>query len=135
MTTKTLELFLNKLPQKARRAFRVPDIQHNLIACAELIDAGCAVYLHRHRCKIEYEGAVIYKGWRDTVNRLWRLSLDPDAIDRITPHTDPRECDDTKEIMMSTDVDIKWSVNSIYEWADPKQLTKYYVWTANPRER
>ena len=36
MRAETLELLLNKLLFKARRAFRVPDIQHNLIACAEL---------------------------------------------------------------------------------------------------
>ena len=63
MTTETLELLLNKLPPRARRAFRVPDIQHNLVACAELIDAGCGVYLHEHGCEIEYEGEVLYKGW------------------------------------------------------------------------
>ena len=62
MTTETLELLLNKLSPKERRAFRVPDIQHNLIACAELIDAGCGVYLHKHECEIVYEGEVLYKG-------------------------------------------------------------------------
>ena len=60
MTTETLELLLNKLLLKARPAFRVPDIQHNLITCAELIDAGCLVYLHKHGCEIEYEGEVLY---------------------------------------------------------------------------
>ena len=54
MTMETLELLLNKLPLKARHAFRVPDTQHNVIVCAELIDAGCLVYLHKHDCEIEY---------------------------------------------------------------------------------
>ena len=70
MSTETLDMLLNKLPRKARQAFRIPDIQHNLIACAELIDAGCSVYLHKRWCEIEYEGEVPYKGWRDTINRL-----------------------------------------------------------------
>lgn len=117
---------MNKFPSKARRAFRVPDIQHNLIACAELIDAGCAVYLHRHGCEIEHEGAVLYKGWRDKVTRLWRLSLMPDATNRITPHTDPSEYDGSNEMVLGVDADITWSMNSIYECANTKQLIKYY---------
>ena len=62
MTTQTLTLLLNKLPISARRVFRVPDIPHNLIAAAELIDAGCEIYLHRHGFGIEYEGETLYKG-------------------------------------------------------------------------
>lgn len=79
MTTEILELLLNKLPPAAQRAFQVPDNEHNLIAAAELIDAGCRVYLHEHGCKIEYEGEILYKGGRDPVNRLWRPNIDPDA--------------------------------------------------------
>ena len=126
MTTETLELLLNKLPRQARRAFRVPDIQHNLIACAELIDAGCSVYLHKHGCEIEYEGEVLYKGWRDTVNRLWRISLAPDATHRVTPHTNPEEFKDSDGLILGTEAEVKWSVNSIYECANTKQLIKYY---------
>ena len=126
MTTETLELLLNKLPPKARRAFRVPDIQHNLVACSELIDAGCSVYLHEHGCEIVYEGELLYKGWRDTINRLWRISLAPDATNRITPPTDPEEYNVSQGMVMSADVDIKWSINSIYECANTKQLIQYY---------
>ena len=59
MTTQTLTLLLNKLPISVRRAFRVPDIPHNLIAAAELIDVGCDIHLHRHGFEIEYEGEVL----------------------------------------------------------------------------
>ena len=59
MTTETPELLLNTLPPKARKTFGVPDIQHNLIAYAELIDAGCGVYLHKHGCEIVYKGEVL----------------------------------------------------------------------------
>lgn len=45
MTMETMELLLNKLPPKVRQAFRVPDIEQDLIVCAELIDAGCGVYI------------------------------------------------------------------------------------------
>ena len=70
MTTETLELLLHKLPKKAGRAFCVPDIEHNLIAAAELIDAGCVVYLHKYSCNIEYKGEALYMGWHDTANIL-----------------------------------------------------------------
>ena len=39
VTTDTLELLLKKLLVAARKAFRVPDIPHNLIAVCELVDA------------------------------------------------------------------------------------------------
>ena len=39
--SQTLQLKLGKLPEKARRAFRVKDTPHKLVAVAELIDAGC----------------------------------------------------------------------------------------------
>ena len=39
-TSKTLELHLKKLPKKAREAFRVNDVPHNLVDVATLIDAG-----------------------------------------------------------------------------------------------
>ena len=47
VTTQTLELLLAKLPITARRAFRVPDIPHNLMAGAELVDAGCGLHLYK----------------------------------------------------------------------------------------
>ena len=126
MTTETLELILNKLPPKARRAFRVPDTERNLISCAELIDAGCGVYLHKHGRDIVYEGEVLYKGWRDTINRLWQVSLAPDATNRITPPADPKECEVSNGMVLGADAQIKWSVNSIYECARTKQLIKCY---------
>ena len=39
VTTETLELMLNKIPKAVRKAFRVPDILHNLTAACELVDA------------------------------------------------------------------------------------------------
>ena len=107
MTTEMLELLLNKLPPKAQWAFGVPDIQHNLIACAGLIDAGCSVYLQKHGYEIVYEGEILYKGWRDTINRLWRISLAPDARNCITPYTNPEEYKDSNGVVLGTDAEIK----------------------------
>ena len=46
-TTETLKLKLKKLPEKARRAFRVADAPHNLVSVAELADADCHVHIHK----------------------------------------------------------------------------------------
>ena len=45
-TSKTLELRLKKLPQKAREAFQVDDVPHNLVDVATLMDAGCSVHMY-----------------------------------------------------------------------------------------
>ena len=68
----------------------------------------------------------MYKGWRDTTNRLRRISLAPDDTNRITPHTGPDEYDAPRGLIIGADAEIKWSVNSIYECANTKQLMKYY---------
>ena len=44
--TKTLELRLRELPEKARKAFRCKDVPHNLVAVATLVDAGCSVHTY-----------------------------------------------------------------------------------------
>ena len=61
-TTESLLLKLKKLPPAARRAFRVSDIPHNLIAVSELVDAGCSVHVYYWGFNIDYEGKTIYKG-------------------------------------------------------------------------
>ena len=69
-TTKILLLKLKKLPEKARHTFCVGDAPHNLVAVTELADAGCGVYFHRTDFEIEYNGEIIYRGWRYPKTRL-----------------------------------------------------------------
>ena len=58
---------------------------------------------------------------------MWRINLAPDATNCITPHTSPEEYDASKGLIMGANAKkIKWSVNSIYECANTKQLIKYY---------
>ena len=111
-TSKTLELRLKKLPQKAREAFRVDNIPHNLVAVSTLVDAGCGVYLHHWGFEVDYNGETIYKGWRDNQTKLFQMSLVDDGIEHIVPETDPSEYDGSNGLIMSA---IQWSVNSIYE--------------------
>ena len=61
MTTETLELLLSKLPEAARKAFRVPDIPDNLIAGSKLVDAGFSIKFYKHGVEIEYEGETLYR--------------------------------------------------------------------------
>ena len=89
-TTKTLLLKLKKLPEKARRAFRVGDAPHNLVAVAELADAGCGTYFHRTGFDIDYNGEIIYRGWRCPKTRLWKMSLEDDGTSRIVHAGYPR---------------------------------------------
>ena len=56
MTIETLQLLLSKLPEAARKSFRVPDISHNLIAGGELVAAVCSIHFYKIGPEIEYEG-------------------------------------------------------------------------------
>ena len=123
-TTKTLELLLNKLPPKARRAFRVDDAPHNLLAVAELVDAGCSVHLHDWGCEIDLEGETLYRGWREGPgSRLWRIKLTDDGTQKIQPDADPADYD---AISGTICMAIGFSVNNIYECQNKHQLIKYY---------
>ena len=93
-TTKTLELLLRKLPKKARRAFLVEDIPHNLVAVAELVDAGCSVHMYSWGFEIDLEGETIYRGWREgPSSRLFRMKLTDDGCGTIQPAADPATYD------------------------------------------
>ena len=50
------------MPPKARKAFLVEDIPHNLVAVAELVDAGCSVHMYSWGFDIDLEGETLYKG-------------------------------------------------------------------------
>ena len=70
MTTETLQLLIHKLPEQARKAYKVPEIAHNLIAVATLCDAGCTVHFYKHSVEIMYKGKRLYRGWHDLRSKL-----------------------------------------------------------------
>ena len=74
---------MNKLPQNAKTAFTVPKIPHNILAGAELVDAGCTLHLDKHMAEIELEGEILYRGWRDRPTRLWKFNIDPNDGNRL----------------------------------------------------
>ena len=142
VTTETLELLLQKLPSAYRRAFRMPDIPHNLILTRELADAGCGIHLYKHYGEIDYEGETIYRGWRDQTTRFWRFNLTSKGGGRITPHTDPAEFNTSNGMVLASiekpvvsnsntfpsmlECDIDYHIYSIYECPNKEQLIKYY---------
>ena len=122
-TSESLTLRLNKLPLKARRAFRVDSIPHNLVAVSELVDAGCSVHMFWWGFNINYEGETIYIGWRERRSRLFRMSLNNTRGNRVTPDADPDEYDMSKGTLCQA---LHWSANNIYECENKGQLIKYY---------
>ena len=60
-TSETLKLRLKKLPEKARGAFSLAEVPHNLVAVATLVDAGCSVHMYYWGFEIDYNGEAIYK--------------------------------------------------------------------------
>ena len=87
-TTRTKELLMNKLPEAAKVAFTVPGIPNNILAGAELVDAGCTLYLDKYMAEIDFEGETIYRGWRDRPSRLWKFDIDPNDGKTILPLPD-----------------------------------------------
>jgi hypothetical protein len=114
-----VELLLTKLPLAARKAYRVPNIAHNLVAVSELCDAGCSIYFHKHGVEIEFEGEVIGRGWQDKATHLWRVPLTSEDANRVTPDTPPSEYDPSNGMVFNMEV------NSIYECQNKEQLTQY----------
>ena len=122
VTTETLELLLNKLPEAARKEFRVPDTPHNLIAACEIVDARCGFHIYKHSAEILFEVETLYWGWRDKPSRLWRFSLTSKGEKRSTPPTDPEEYDPSSGMVLSV---IKYQANSIYECKNKQEPIKY----------
>ena len=71
-TSKTLELRMKKLPQKARKAFRVDDVPHNMVTVATLVDAGCSVDMYYWGFEVDYNEERIYKRWREQKSKLFK---------------------------------------------------------------
>ena len=64
-TKEMRELRMNNLPPKAKTAFTVQDLPHNIMVGAELVDAGYKLHSDKYEAEIELEGETLYRGWRD----------------------------------------------------------------------
>eukprot|EP00957_Ditylum_brightwellii_P190956 14539971-Ditylum_brightwellii.AAC.1 len=59
----------------------MPEILHNLVAVAELCEAGCTVTFTKEGVEILHCGRTCDRGWRDVPIRLWRIPI----VDKSTP--------------------------------------------------
>eukprot|EP00957_Ditylum_brightwellii_P159878 12170028-Ditylum_brightwellii.AAC.1 len=59
----------------------MPNILHNLVAVAELCEAGCKVIFTKEGVEILHGGRVCVRGWQDMQTRLWRIPI----VDKSTP--------------------------------------------------
>ncbi len=74
-TTHAVDLLLRNLPPEARLGYCFPGLANNLLSIAALVDAGCKVFFHCTGCKVIFDGAIIFRGWRDPKNRLWQMNI------------------------------------------------------------
>ena len=66
------------LEATARRAHILPGLAtESLIGISPLVDAGCTVLFDDEAVHVIKNNTTIWKGWRDPINRLWRLPLKP----------------------------------------------------------
>eukprot|EP00957_Ditylum_brightwellii_P004450 337188-Ditylum_brightwellii.AAC.1 len=89
-TKETIDLLLSKLPQSARRGFRLRNLMHNLVAVAELCDAGCKVIFDKNDVVVQKEGEQVVHEWRDPPTRLWQIPIvdkQPPEISSISQPT------------------------------------------------
>ena len=138
-TTRTRELLMNKLPEAAKVAFTVPGIPNNILAGAELVDAGCTLYLDKYMAEIDYEGETIYRGWRDRPSRLWKFDIDPNDGKSILPLPDNDVLNSKEGMILSTmQYDVKagmvlsavhegvhMTINAMYECENKRELIQY----------
>ena len=88
-----------------------------------MVDAGCVIYLYKTGFGIDYEGEILYKGWRERGSRLFRMNLEDDGSNRLTPTLDPAEYNVSSGNMCQI---LQYSANSIYECKHKQRLIKYY---------
>ena len=88
-TSRTLELRFKRLLKKARKAFQVDDVPHNLAADATLVDTGCSLHMYYWCFEVEYNGETIYKGCREPNSKLFKMSLIDDGTERVVLETKP----------------------------------------------
>ena len=65
------------LPARARNAHILPGIKHSLLSIVRLCNAGCEVIFGKWGIgvKVRYNGRVIMKGSKSTINGLWYVPI------------------------------------------------------------
>ena len=118
-TTKTVQLKLPQLPETAKTAHRLPGLTNNLLSVAVLCDAGCTVTFSADDVIVNKERAKVLEGWRDPINRLWRVPLTP------TAHT-PAKSRNRNYYNILQDNNPPQAANAMYDCATERQLVQFY---------
>jgi hypothetical protein len=113
--TNAMDLFLQKLPPKARVAHSLPELTNNLLSVAFLCDAGCEVFFHTTGCEVTHNGAVILRGWREPHHCLWRVHIIEDSW--TTNHRIPNNNDSNALTAVA---------HSLYNCNNAQQLVQFY---------
>eukprot|EP00957_Ditylum_brightwellii_P050846 3855987-Ditylum_brightwellii.AAC.1 len=74
-TSETLNLQLSSLPTEAKWGHQLKNLLHNLVAVAELCDAGCWVTFDPTEVMVSREDKTLVQGWRNNDTRLWRIPI------------------------------------------------------------
>jgi hypothetical protein len=77
----TIDVMCNRINQKGQAAHVIKGLQHSLLSCGQMCDAGYNVVFDRDEAKvvdgpINVEGGVIMCEKRDTTTGLWTVPLD-----------------------------------------------------------
>ena len=120
-TTENLILLLNKLPANVQLAYRTPGIKNNLVAVSELIDAGCELFFHQHRCEVVLNREILLRGWRDPSTELWHISLPSDGGLNVIPQA--------TNIKNMFEVPQALQAHNLYECSNTSDLINFYYAT------
>eukprot|EP00957_Ditylum_brightwellii_P082827 6296685-Ditylum_brightwellii.AAC.1 len=119
-TTKTLQLALSACPQAAKQGYHMQNILHNLVAVAELCEAGCKVIFTKKGVEILHDEKTIIRGWRDMQTRLWRIPI----VEKTMPTTQLQveHSYANAAVRLSTQDYTVYLANSVYDCNVQQQL-------------
>ena len=118
-TTETVELNLPSLPTNAKIAHRLPGLKNNLLSAPVLCDSGCTVTFSSDNVKVTKDNQLLMEGWRDPVNRLWRVPITPTTAASVSQ----RNYNYYDVLQNGTPND---TANAMHECTSEKQLILFY---------
>eukprot|EP00957_Ditylum_brightwellii_P036377 2754426-Ditylum_brightwellii.AAC.1 len=117
---------------KARRWHQFKKLLHNLVAVAELCDAGCHMTFDPTEVMVSRDNKTLVQGWRDSNTKLWRIPI-VDKEPTSTEHTQllNAACATQEEygnaaVQLVTDNYTMHMANSVYDCSTQEQLIKFY---------
>jgi hypothetical protein len=91
------------------------------------VDAGCEAFFHRTGCKIIFDRAIIFQGWRDPKNRLWWVKIVDDGWTTNYKVAIPPQEKPTIELTTPPTM----HAYSLYQCSNTNKLTHFYYTCLN----